>query len=179
MSYYSVTCLCYRVDSVYYCRVATFSWVWGVSNCLLHALPGAHSFDDLQLKLIFFEQRINFIKVRDVPSHQAIAATIATSDSGGVANKQAITNTKGKNNGGCHFNKEGKCRYNKNNNRAINHQNQSQSGSFRSMPVGYVFYNSVVSLPSTYCTTASCTILPSVGSNQTEGILRSHPNLIC
>lgn len=71
-------------------------------------LLGAHSFDDLSSKLIFFEQRMKFNKERDVPSHQALATTIGSvvSDSGGAGtNKQANSTSKGKNNGGHNFNK--------------------------------------------------------------------------
>jgi len=83
-------------------------------------LPGAHFYDDLHSKLIFFEQRIKFTKVHDVPNHQAFAATVATFDLGGVVNKQSTTNNKGKNNGGRNFNKRGMGLYNKNNNRGNN-----------------------------------------------------------
>ena len=47
------------------------------------------------------------------------------------------------------------------------------------MLAGSILCDSVVSLPSTYRVATSCTHLLSVGSNQNEGILGSHPNLIC
>jgi len=48
-------------------------------------LHGAHSFDDLRLKLIFFEQQSKSTQDRDVPTHQAFAATIGHLDSGAQA----------------------------------------------------------------------------------------------
>ena len=81
-------------------------------------LHGAHSFDDLRLKLIFFEQQSKSTQDRDVPTHQAFAATIGQSDlggGGGVAPRSSNSNNKGRNNGGRNTGKRG--RYTKNNNR--------------------------------------------------------------
>ena len=60
-----------------------------------------------------------FIKECDVPSHQAFAVTIGTSDSGGITLKMhSNTNHTGRNNGGRNFGKG--VSYYKNNNRNNN-----------------------------------------------------------
>lgn len=71
-------------------------------------LPGAHSFDDLRLKLIFFEQQSKFTKERGVPSHQVFSTTVGTVtlDLGGVVTtKPTNTNSNDKYNGGRNFGK--------------------------------------------------------------------------
>lgn len=64
-------------------------------------LLGAHWFDDLHSKVIFFEQRSKFTKDRDFPTHKAFAATIGQSNLGGGGTpRSSNSNNKGRNNGG-------------------------------------------------------------------------------
>ena len=91
-----------------------------------YILRGAHSFDDLCSKLIFFEQRSKSTKDRDVPNHQAFAATISTSYSRDAsATKQSHSSSKGGNDGGWNFNKGGNGCYKKNNNKNSNRESAS------------------------------------------------------
>ena len=117
-------------------------------------LPGSYTFDDLQSKLIFYEQHLKFQQNCDVPVHQALVSTVSSSDnnSGGSSRNQTH-NSKGENNGGCrnwnnkgHNNKGGNKPSNNNNNNS--RQTDSSTGS---MSTGIVYGSSDVSLSSTFC----------------------------
>ena len=106
--------------------------------------PGFISFDDLQFKLLFYEQRLNYLnykKGRTLPIHQAFAATIG--DAQGFGGAQGNSNQKG------NCNNHNKCGYgcnNRNNNKNASSQNsQSEQTTFRSSLAGTILFNAVVS----------------------------------
>lgn len=59
-------------------------------------MSGSHAFEDLQFKLIFYDQRLKFHSSREAPVHQALISTISAGsyNQGGVLEIITTTITK-------------------------------------------------------------------------------------
>jgi len=88
-------------------------------------------------------------------------------------------NNKGKNSGDrCHWNNKGGGHNNKGGNKNNSTTFRQNDSSPRSMPNGIVYGGTDVSSSSTFCSPVLDTHYFSAGTNQSEGILGSHPNVI-
>ena len=143
-------------------------------------LPGHKTFDDLRSQLLFLEQWLKTKTDRHLSVHQAFVAT--TGNSQGASGTKGTSNNKGNCN---NRSKGGRGRNNRNDNNTNTNKAAStspsmpKSSAFWSMPIGTVACDSAISSFDTVC---SSTLVPNrdtTGMNQLEGILGSHPNIIC
>jgi len=144
-------------------------------------LPSSHNFNDLRSKLIFYEQRLMFQSNRDAPVHQALVNTISYDNSnsrGGYRHQKCNSNCT-KNGGRRNWNNQGHNNKGGAKNSLNNNNSQQHNSSSWSMTTGIAYGISNVLLSSTFCASTMDTHSLSAGTNQSDGILGSHPNVIC